>query len=256
MRLMSISTCGCASRSFIAGIRLWPPARSLASSLCLPSSERASSRLLAATYSNCVGIMVFSGHFTRAKALSLSSCNAGLKARSSTNCAKAHLRGPRLVLADNPPDSFRLDGHVEMAHSEGRERVNHAGHDGRRCADSTGLTNAFHAHGIHVRGRLRAVEFHPWNVAGARHGIIHERPADELSLVVINYFFKQRLPQRLHDAALHLSIYQHWIDDFAAVVDGDVALEVNLAGLAVNLHHGDVCAKRKGEILRLEEVRC
>ena len=41
--LMSISTAGCASRKFIAGTRLWPPARNRASSPCSALSESACS---------------------------------------------------------------------------------------------------------------------------------------------------------------------------------------------------------------------
>src|SRR5213075_1201852 len=49
---------GEASRSFISGIRLWPPASSLASSPSWPSSVIASSRLDGLWYSNAVGITI------------------------------------------------------------------------------------------------------------------------------------------------------------------------------------------------------
>ena len=77
----------------------------------------------------------------------------------------------------------------------------------------------------------------------------------ELSLIVINYFFKQRLTQGLHDAALHLSIHQHGINDLSAIVYRNITLEVDFSSFPINLDHGDVRSKREGEILWLEEVR-
>ena len=52
---MSISVSGCASRSFIIGIRLCPPARIRASGPNLASSASACSTLVAFSYSTCAG---------------------------------------------------------------------------------------------------------------------------------------------------------------------------------------------------------
>src|SRR5712691_5587817 len=54
-RLMSIRNLGSSSRSFIEGMRLWPPASSLASSPCWPNSLIASWREPGATYSKLAG---------------------------------------------------------------------------------------------------------------------------------------------------------------------------------------------------------
>src|ERR687885_1384668 len=62
MRLMSTSTGGLASRSFISGKRLWPPARTLASS-CARSRSSASATERGAAYLNDAGI---TGHLPRA----------------------------------------------------------------------------------------------------------------------------------------------------------------------------------------------
>jgi hypothetical protein len=47
MKFRSIRVAGCASRSFISGIRLWPPAIALASSPCSASRLSASAIVLA-----------------------------------------------------------------------------------------------------------------------------------------------------------------------------------------------------------------
>src|ERR1700743_2906714 len=54
---MSIKWLGLASRSFIMGIRLWPPLRILASSPCCCSIATASGRVLGRRYSKAGGIM-------------------------------------------------------------------------------------------------------------------------------------------------------------------------------------------------------
>src|SRR5205809_4693894 len=94
--------------------------------------------------------------------------------------------GTGLGLADNPPDVFGFNGHVEMANAIRRERIHHSGNNRRSRADSSGFAHAFHAHGIHVRGCFGAVQFHPGNVGGAGHSVIHQRAAHELSLIVID----------------------------------------------------------------------
>ena len=55
IRLMSTISAGVANRSFISGIRLWPPARTFASSPCSASSESASSSDAGAAYSKLAG---------------------------------------------------------------------------------------------------------------------------------------------------------------------------------------------------------
>ena len=56
--LMSTSTSGWASRSFIIGIRLWPPARMRVSGLA--TSDSACSTLVARSYSTCDGTCMLS----------------------------------------------------------------------------------------------------------------------------------------------------------------------------------------------------
>ncbi len=50
-------------------------------------------------------------------------------------------------------------------------------------------------------------------VVGARHGVVHVRAGQQLSLVVIDRVFEQRLSDALRDAAVHLAFDDHRIDD-------------------------------------------
>ena len=60
MRLMSTRWAGAAKRSFIMGMRLWPPASTLPSSPNSSRAARAPSRVSGAWYSNAGGYMPLS----------------------------------------------------------------------------------------------------------------------------------------------------------------------------------------------------
>src|SRR6185312_16908394 len=77
--------------------------------------------------------------------------------------------------------------------------------------------------------------------------------AGELALFVIHHFFIKSLAQRLHNAAVHLSMHQQRIDLLATIVYRDVTLEVDLAGFRIDLYYGDVGSEREGEILWFKE---
>src|SRR5207245_303523 len=66
----------------------------------------------------------------------------------------------------------------------------------------------------------------------------------------------QCLTDRLHDAAMELSVDQQWVDHFSAVVDSDITEELCLAGVLINLNDTNVCAERESKVLWLEEVSC
>lgn len=138
--------------------------------------------------------------------------------------------------------------------AEGRERIDDGADDRRRRADGPGFADAFDAQGVDIGRRLRAIEFKARNHMRARHGVIHQASGDQLPLLVVNDLFVKRLPDRLRDAALNLTFNEHGIDHFAAIIDGDIAQELHVAGLPVDLHNDDVRAEGEGEVLRLEEV--
>ena len=55
---------------------------------------------------------------------------------------------------------------------------------------------------------------------------------------------------------MHHSVDDHRIDDIADVVDGNVAENLHLAGVALHLDHGDMRAERIGEVARIIEGIC
>jgi len=67
----------------------------------------------------------------------------------------------------------------------------------------------------------------------------------------------EHLAQALHDAAVQLPVEQHVVEDPAAVVDRDVAQHLDRAGVAVDLHLGDMgtageSGRRRNAAARLE----
>ena len=55
---------------------------------------------------------------------------------------------------------------------------------------------------------------------------------------------------------MYHTLDDHGIDDVSNVVDGDVLLELDLPGIAVDLDNGDVSAEGPGEVLRVEYADC
>ena len=82
-----------------------------------------------------------------------------------------------------------------------------------------------------------------------------QRSGEQLPVVVVDRSFPQRLPDALDDAAVHLALDNHRIDLRAAVVDRDVALEIDRARLRIDFDHGEVRAKGKHEVRRVVEAR-
>src|SRR6266700_3174245 len=149
MRLMSITCLGAANRSFISGIRLCPPASSLPSPPNCAASFAASVSDLGAWYSKGWGIMVTlpAGRQLSVLKLSGSGCrvpyafrpffleasatpqNNGVASHFKTRCSSRTLL---IGLLHHPPDFLRLEGHIDVPHAEGAQRVNHRIHHGGR----------------------------------------------------------------------------------------------------------------------------
>src|SRR5438034_2061241 len=125
---MSMRCLGCARRSFMAGSRLWPPARSLASSLYWPRRSSASLTVEALWYSNWAGYMGVSPLLLRF---------GGLEGR---------------------PDPLRRERHrFDVIHTEAGQRVHHRVHHGGGGGDGSRFPRPLDAERIHRCRSLRAI---------------------------------------------------------------------------------------------------
>src|ERR1019366_6043073 len=191
-RLISTTCSGAARRSFMSGIRLMPPASTLA--LPSDSSARASCKVVGEGYSNSWGIILAS-------------------------------------VLNQVPNLFGSARHIDVPHAQVAERIHHRIDDGGRRSNGAGLAHAFHTQRIHGRGRTRVGALDPWNHAGLGDGVIHQLTGDELAVVVVDGLFVEGLSEALHDAAVDLSIDQQRVDDVAAIVHGHIAQNLDLAGI-------------------------
>ena len=57
---------------------------------------------------------------------------------------------------------------------------------------------------------------------------------------VVGAAFHHRLAEALRDAAVHLALDDHRVDDVAEVVDRDELLDLHLAGVGIDLDLADV----------------
>src|SRR5262245_29733943 len=224
----SMMCLGWASRSFIIGIRLWPPARSLASSLCLPRRASASFTLVGAWYSNAAGYIVRS----------------------------PGLPGALRALNGVPHPLGRQRHRLDVIHTEPGERVHDRIHHCRRRRDRSGLARALDAHGIDRGGRDRPVRLVHREHVGLGHRVVHHAARHQLpGLAVVYRALAQGLTDTLGNAAVHHAVDDHRVDDVADVVHRQIAEDLHVPGLALHLDDAGVGAEREAEVRRIVERR-
>ena len=109
--------------------------------------------------------------------------------------------------------------------------------------------------GLRGRRRDRARRVDARQLGRRGDHVVDERAREDLPALVVDRLLVERLRDRLHDAAVHLALDDHRVDHVAAVVDRRVALDRDLARLAVDLDLGDVRAEREREVGRVVERR-
>ncbi len=102
-------------------------------------------------------------------------------------------------------------------------------------------------------GRFARVDLEIRQVGGARDAVVHERAGRELARGVVLAAFGERLADALREAAMHLAVDDHRIDDLAEIVHRHPFLDLHLAGFRIDLDLADVAAGREGEIGRVVE---
>src|SRR5436190_2180137 len=207
----STSCVGLARRIFKVGIKVIPPATSLASSS--PSSRVTSSRLAGFWYSNSyIGLSLFGGE-----------------------------RG--FVLLDRAPQALGGQRHLDMADAERLQRVDDGVGDRRRSADRAGLAAAFDSERVvgaqrHMR-RQREIR----QIVGARHRVIVVRAGQQLTgFLVVDAAFEDGLANPLRQPAMHLAGDDHRVDDAAEIVRRREVDDLQPAGVGIDLDFGDMRA--------------
>ena len=99
-----------------------------------------------------------------------------------------------------------------MFHTQWSQSVDHGVDDRGAGRDRPRLADAFDAEGIDGRWGLSAVQLEVHQIIGLGHCIIHQRTADELSILVIDRLFIKRLGDALGQPTVDLPVDQEGID--------------------------------------------
>src|SRR5262245_44031831 len=198
----SMRCLGCARRSFIIGTRLWPPARSLASSPSRPRRPSASCTLVGAWYSNAAGYIFGVSYFRFA---------VGALPRPTVGHENPLTSASRGL--ERLPDALRRQRHLfDVVDAGRRERVDDGIDDGGGGGDRARLPGALHPEWVHRRRRHRAVGLVHGQHVGLGDGVVHHAAGQELSgLAVVDRAFPERLGDPLGDAAVHHAVDDHRI---------------------------------------------
>ena len=73
--------------------------------------------------------------------------------------------------------------------------------------------------GLDGQRRLGHADLERRQVVGPRHAVVHVARRHELAVLVVDRAFQQRLADALGDAAMHLALDDHRVDELAEIVD-------------------------------------
>src|SRR5262249_47263170 len=120
-------------------------------------------------------------------------------------------------VAQRAPDGFRPDRQGDIAYAKVPQPIDHRFAVGGGRADRSALACPLHAEWIARRGAREEGGAKGGNIGRARHAVIEKARGQELpGDAVVDDMFHQRLPDALRQAAVHLSLAGHRIDDTAA----------------------------------------
>ena len=128
-----------------------------------------------------------------------------------------------------------------------------AGHRAER-ADDRAFAAALEA-AERCRRRVGMMQLNSGNFHGGRDQIIGEGHGARLAVFVVDQFLQQRLADALGDAADDLPLDHRRVDDGADVLGGDIAHDLDLAGLRIDVDHDDMRAGGKAAELGIVERR-
>ena len=153
--------------------------------------------------------------------------------------------------AQRRADALRRRRHFVDLDAEQRERVVDGVDHRRRRADGAAFAEALGL-GNRVRARrLHVVQLDRRHLARGRRHVVGEIGGEDAAGLVVDDFFEQRVADALGDAAMHLALGDHRIDDAAGVLRDQILLDRDLAGLDVHLDDGHVAGvgERAGRIV-------
>ena len=90
-----------------------------------------------------------------------------------------------------------------------RERIGHRVRDRGGCSDGPAFRHPLHATRRVRRRRLEVSDDERRHTARDWEGVVHERSRQQLSVLVVDEFFREHRPETLHGGAHHLPVQRH-----------------------------------------------
>src|SRR3546814_15755729 len=130
-------------------------------------------------------------------------------------------RQPRSTRTDTlfPYTTLFRSGHVDVVDAQRCQGVEQCIDDGWRRTNGARFAAALAAQRIVRAWCAYGAQPEIGEIGCARHGVVHIAARQQLAVFVVSTLLDQRLPNALHDAALHLAFDDHGVDDDAKVVD-------------------------------------
>src|SRR5579885_1572867 len=146
------------------------------------------------------------------------------------------------------------DGNIDVAHANVGEGVDDGVDDGLWRADGRRFTDAFGADGVVRRGCDRAVGLPGGRLHRGGDQVVLEVDAERVAVLVIGDFLEHGGGESLRQAPVNLPFNHHRVDDGAAVINGQEATDMHLAGTPVDIDDADVAAEGVGQVGRVVVV--
>ena len=89
-------------------------------------------------------------------------------------------------------------------------------------------------------------------LARGRQQVVDERAGQQLPVILVGELLQQRPPDALHQSSDDLALDEHRVDRAADVIGDPVAVDLDAAGLAIDLDRGAVQAIGKAHLLGVE----
>ncbi len=155
-------------------------------------------------------------------------------------------------VTDRRPHAFGCARQVDVAHPEVRDGVDHGVlHCGGR-PDRCRLADALCAERVERRRRLGRERLERRQFGCCHDAVVGEVRGHRVAVAVEAHLFEQRLAHAGRDATVLLALDEQRCEYRAAVVDGHVAQEPDLAGVGIDLDDGDVRTEREGGAVLVE----
>src|SRR5207248_8162920 len=141
---------------------------------------------------------------------------------------------------DGAPYLLGRAGWINLQHPQWPQGIDDRVHDGRRRADGGALTHALDAQWVDRTWRDGSVQSKTRQVWRGRDHVGCQVPAEQRSVGAIGDLFVEGLRDALRQPAMDLAFDQQRVEDAAAVIDRDVALQRDRARLRVDFDDGHV----------------